>query len=59
MQRLSAADIQRRPWIAFWTGQAMLGVSEAVTMAITAPAWAPVVPFTLLILILVFWPERV
>jgi branched-chain amino acid transport system permease protein len=37
----------------------LLGVSEAVTMAITAPAWAPVVPFTLLILILVLWPERV
>ena len=37
----------------------LIGVSEAVTMAITAPAWAPVVPFTLLILILVLWPERV
>ena len=37
----------------------LLGVSEAVTMAITAPAWAPVVPFTLLILILLLWPERV
>ena len=37
----------------------LIGVSEAVTMAVTAPAWAPVVPFTLLILILVLWPERV
>jgi branched-chain amino acid transport system permease protein len=37
----------------------LIGVSEAVTMAITAPAWAPVVPFTMLILILVLWPERV
>ena len=37
----------------------LIGVSEAVTMAVTAPAWAPVAPFTLLILILVLWPERV
>ena len=37
----------------------LIGVSEAITMAVTAPAWAPLAPFTLLILILVFWPERV
>ena len=37
----------------------LIGVSEAVTMALTAPAWAPAVPFTLLILMLVLWPERV
>lgn len=37
----------------------LIGVCEAVTMALTAPAWAPVVPFTLLIVILVLWPERV
>jgi len=37
----------------------LIGVSEAITMAITAPSWAPVVPFTLLILLLVLWPERV
>ncbi len=36
----------------------LIGVGEAVTMAVTAPAWAPVVPFTMLILILVLWPER-
>ena len=37
----------------------LIGVGEAITMALTAPSWAPVVPFTLLILILVLWPERV
>lgn len=37
----------------------LLGVSEAITMAVTAPAWAPVVPFTLLMVILLIWPERV
>lgn len=37
----------------------MIGVGEALTMAITAPSWAPVVPFTLLILILILWPERI
>lgn len=37
----------------------LLGVSEHVTMAITAPSWAPVVPFTLLMVILLLWPERV
>ena len=30
----------------------VIGVSEAVTMALTAPAWAPLVSFTLLILVL-------
>ena len=30
----------------------VIGVSEAVTMAVTAPSWAPMVSFTLLILIL-------
>lgn len=28
-QRLPESDIQRRPWIAFWVGEALLGVSEA------------------------------
>lgn len=37
----------------------MLGVSEHVTMAVTAPSWAPVVPFTILMIILIVWPERV
>ena len=37
----------------------LIGVSEAVTMAVTAPAWAPIAPFSLLIVILVLWPERI
>jgi branched-chain amino acid transport system permease protein len=36
----------------------VIGVSEAVTMAITAPSWAPVVSFTLLIVILLFRPGK-
>jgi branched-chain amino acid transport system permease protein len=36
----------------------LIGVSEAVTMAVTAPSWAPIVSFTLLILILVLRPGR-
>lgn len=35
-----------------------IGVSEAVTMAVTAPAWAPLVSFTLLILVLLLRPGR-
>jgi branched-chain amino acid transport system permease protein len=37
----------------------VIGVSEAVTMAVTAPSWAPLVSFTLLIAILLFKPGRV
>ena len=37
----------------------LIGVGEALTMATVAPSWAPVVPFTLLILILVLWPARI
>jgi branched-chain amino acid transport system permease protein len=37
---------------------AVIGVSEAVTMAVTAPSWAPVVSFSLLILLLVLRPGR-
>jgi branched-chain amino acid transport system permease protein len=37
----------------------VIGVSEAVTMALTAPAWAPLVSFALLIAILLFRPGRV
>jgi branched-chain amino acid transport system permease protein len=37
---------------------ALIGVSEAVTMAVTAPSWAPIVSFTLLILVLVLRPGR-
>ena len=36
----------------------LIGVSEAVTMAVTAPSWAPIVSFTLLIVILVLRPGR-
>jgi branched-chain amino acid transport system permease protein len=35
-----------------------IGISEAITMAVTEPAWAPLVSFTLLILVLVFRPGR-
>lgn len=37
----------------------LIGVSEAITMALTAPSWAPLVSFTLLILILILRPDRV
>jgi branched-chain amino acid transport system permease protein len=37
----------------------LIGVSEALTMALTAPAWAPLVSFSLLILVLLLWPQRV
>jgi branched-chain amino acid transport system permease protein len=36
-----------------------IGVSEALTMALTAPAWAPLVSFTLLIAYLLVRPGRV
>jgi branched-chain amino acid transport system permease protein len=36
----------------------VIGVSEAVTMAVTAPSWAPIVSFTLLIVILVLRPGK-
>jgi branched-chain amino acid transport system permease protein len=36
----------------------VIGVSEAVTMAVTAPSWAPLVSFTLLIVILLFRPGK-
>jgi branched-subunit amino acid ABC-type transport system permease component len=37
----------------------LIGVSEAVTMAVTSPSWAPLVSFTLLIAILLLRPGRV
>ena len=37
----------------------LIGVSEALTMALIAPAWAPLVSFTLLIAILLVRPSRV
>jgi branched-chain amino acid transport system permease protein len=36
----------------------VIGVSEAVTMAFASPSWAPIVSFTLLILLLLMRPER-
>ena len=36
----------------------VIGVSEALTMAVTAPSWAPLVSFTLLIAILLLRPGR-
>jgi branched-chain amino acid transport system permease protein len=39
-------------------GGIVIGVSEALTMAVTAPSWAPLVSFSLLILLLVARPER-
>jgi branched-chain amino acid transport system permease protein len=36
----------------------VIGVSEALTMAVTAPTWAPLVSFSLLIAILLFRPSR-
>ena len=36
----------------------VIGVSEAVTMALTAPAWAPLVSFSLLIAVLLFRPGK-
>ena len=36
----------------------VIGVSEALTMAITAPSWAPIVSFTLLIALLLLRPGK-
>ena len=36
----------------------LIGVSEAVTMAVTAPSWEPIVSFTLLIFVLLLRPGR-
>jgi branched-chain amino acid transport system permease protein len=36
----------------------LIGVSEAITMAVTAPSWAPIVSFTLLIVVLLFKPGK-
>ncbi len=36
----------------------VIGVSEAITMAVTAPSWAPIVSFSLLIAILLLRPGR-
>ena len=36
----------------------LIGISEALTMAVTAPTWAPLVSFSLLIAIILFRPAR-
>jgi len=36
----------------------VIGVSEAVTMAVASPSWAPIVSFSLLILMLLFRPGK-
>lgn len=36
----------------------VIGVSEALTMALTAPSWAPLVSFSLLLLLLVLRPDK-
>jgi branched-chain amino acid transport system permease protein len=36
----------------------VIGVSEAITMAVTNPTWAPLVSFSLLIAIIVFRPSK-
>src|SRR5436190_604865 len=36
----------------------VIGVSEAITMALTAPSWAPLVSFSLLIVVLLVRPGR-
>lgn len=37
----------------------IIGVSEAITMAVAAPSWAPIVSFSLLIVMLLFLPGRI
>lgn len=36
----------------------IIGVSEAITMAVAAPSWAPIVSFSLLIVMLLFRPSK-
>ena len=36
----------------------VIGVSEAITMAVASPSWAPIVSFSLLIVMLLLRPER-
>lgn len=37
----------------------IIGISEAVTMAVVSPSWAPLVSFSLLIIVLLVRPERI
>ena len=36
-----------------------IGIAESLTMAITAPAWAPLVSFSLLIAVLLLRPDKI
>jgi branched-chain amino acid transport system permease protein len=36
----------------------VIGVSESLTMAITAPSWAPLVSFSLLLVVLLARPDK-
>ena len=38
---------------------AVIGIAEAITMALTAPSWAPLVSFSLLIAVLLLRPDRI
>ncbi len=37
----------------------VIGIAEAITMALTAPAWAPLVSFSLLIAVLLLRPDKI
>jgi branched-chain amino acid transport system permease protein len=37
----------------------VIGISEAITMAVASPSWAPLVSFSLLIIVLLARPERI
>jgi branched-chain amino acid transport system permease protein len=37
----------------------VIGVSEAITMAVTAPTWAPLVSFSLLIVVLLARAKKI
>jgi len=37
----------------------IIGISEAITMAVASPSWAPIVSFSLLIVMLLFRPAKV
>jgi branched-chain amino acid transport system permease protein len=45
------------PWGPLWAGL-VIGVSESVTMAVSSPAWAPLVSFSLLIGVLLLRPGK-
>jgi branched-chain amino acid transport system permease protein len=40
-------------------GGIIIGVSEAITMAVASPSWAPIVSFSLLIFLLLLRPGKI